>query len=69
MPEILKNGGIYFDPENPNTISAALETLIRDTSQRQTLAAQAKKLASEHSWERCAENTFAFLAQTLKKNS
>jgi len=69
MPEILKNGGIYFDPENPNTISAALETLIRDTSQRQTLAAQAKKLASEYSWERCAENTFAFLSQTLKRNS
>ena len=30
MPEVLRDGGVYFDPENPESIAAAIETLIRD---------------------------------------
>lgn len=62
MPEVLKNGGIYFNPENPDTISAALAILIEDSNQRETLAKRARELASEYSWERCAASTFSFLS-------
>lgn len=28
MPEVLEDGEIYFDPENPDSIDAAIEDLI-----------------------------------------
>ena len=31
MPEILRDGGIYFDPENVDSIKDALELMINDT--------------------------------------
>lgn len=66
MPEILGDGGIYFNPEDPATITATFEVLISDSSRRKTLARQAKKLAEKYSWERCGKETFSFLAQTAK---
>ncbi len=34
MPEVLRDGGVYFDPENPESIATAIETLIRDPELR-----------------------------------
>jgi len=66
MPEVLKHGGVYFKPEDPGTIAAAMEILITDSSQRKTLAERASQLAGKYSWERCGKETFSFLAQTAK---
>jgi glycosyltransferase involved in cell wall biosynthesis len=61
MPEVLLDGGVYFDPENAVSIANAVEPLIRDSALREHKAARAKHLATQYSWARCAAETWAFL--------
>jgi glycosyltransferase involved in cell wall biosynthesis len=63
MPDILRDGGVYFDPENVDDIVRALRELASDPSLRAAKAQRAYELASDLSWERCAARTFAFLSQ------
>lgn len=67
MPEILGEAGVYFDPESPPTIAAALRTLIESPALRAEKADAAFKRAKAFSWERCAEETFGFLHRTTKR--
>lgn len=62
MPDVLQDGGVYFDPERPDTIAGALWTLLDDADQRRTLAARSAALAADYSWARCADETFSCLA-------
>ena len=62
MPEVLQNSGIYFDPFQPHEIAEAMRTLINSPELRFRLAAQAKELSRAYSWQRCAKETFDFLA-------
>jgi hypothetical protein len=64
MPEVLEDGGEYFDPEIPESIVTALCKLIDDEGLRQRLASRAKTLAARYSWERCARETWSFLVET-----
>ena len=64
MPEVLKDGGVYFDPENPDSIANAIENLLVHPEKCQQLAARARELASQYSWRRCAKETFSFIVQT-----
>ncbi len=66
MPEVLEDGGTYFDPENPDTIAAALTLLIDDDALRTELAARSSILAGRYSWQRCADETFAYLAEIAR---
>lgn len=66
MPEVLEEGGEYFDPEDPESIVSALRKLIEDSDLRQRLALRAKTLATRYSWERCARETWSFIAETYK---
>jgi glycosyltransferase involved in cell wall biosynthesis len=63
MPEVLQDGGSYFDPEDPDSIAAALEVLSTDRERRRTSAARARALAAKYSWARCADETWTFLAE------
>lgn len=67
MPEILRDGGVYFDPESPPSIAAALRTLAQDPALRLTLAQRAQTYAAEFSWTRCARETWTFLADTARR--
>ncbi len=69
MPEMLREGGVYFDPEAPATIAAAIRTLLDDPERRARCAAQAHAQAQRFSWPRCAEETFAFLAQIARSGA
>jgi len=62
MPEILGDGGLYFDPENPENIAEALRSLIADVGLRKKLAKKSYAKAKTYSWKKCAEQAFAFLA-------
>lgn len=62
MPEILDGGGMYCDPEQPESIAAAMARLMNDADVRASLAATAQSRAREYSWSRCARKTFDFLA-------
>jgi glycosyltransferase involved in cell wall biosynthesis len=67
MPEVLEDGGVYFDPEDSGSIAAAVEDLITDPGKRTRLAARAKQLSGQYSWTRCARETFSFVAEVAKR--
>jgi glycosyltransferase involved in cell wall biosynthesis len=62
MPEILGEAGVYFDPEWPEQVAAAIQVLVEDSALRQFFADSAYDRAQEYSWERCANETFAYLS-------
>lgn len=66
MPEVLGDGGVYFDPEAPESIAAALQRLISGPDLRQRLAVRARVLSAQYSWDRCARETWMFLVDTHK---
>lgn len=66
MPEVLADGGVYFDPEDMDSIAMAIKKIVQDSLLRSTIATRAKELAMQYSWRRCAEETLAFTAETIK---
>lgn len=61
LPDILRNAGVYFNPELPASIADAVSQLLVSDTQRQTLGERAHRYASEYTWERSAHQTFAFI--------
>jgi len=68
MPEVLDDGGIYFDPENAESIASAIETMIKDEKLRITIAQRAKVLSDQYTWARCAAETWDFICNVAKEN-
>ncbi|HEX2613600.1 MAG TPA: glycosyltransferase, partial [Fibrobacteria bacterium] len=66
LPEILQDGGTYFDPEDDASIAAAVERLIVDDALREFSARRAHTLAEAYSWRRCSGETFSFITQTSR---
>lgn len=64
MPEVLGDAGSYFDPCSVDSIVAALLAFAEDRAQRTEFSAEAYKRARAYSWQRCADDTFAFIART-----
>jgi glycosyltransferase involved in cell wall biosynthesis len=62
MPEVLGDGGLYFDPENVSQMADVIERLCCDAGLRARCAAAAARRAGVYSWERCARETFSYLA-------
>jgi len=60
----MQDAGTYFNPEEPASIAQAVEKLILEGSFRQSVAEKAKVLSNQYSWERCARETWIFLAKT-----
>lgn len=67
LPETLKDGGVYFDPEVPTSISESIKILIDDVQKREQLTRRAKNLSQLYSWERCANELFSFIIKTHKQ--
>jgi glycosyltransferase involved in cell wall biosynthesis len=63
MPEVLRDAGVYFDPEKPAEIAAAVRRYLESSELRQRNVKLALDYASEYSWERCARESFDFLAE------
>jgi glycosyltransferase involved in cell wall biosynthesis len=61
MPEVLKNGGVYFNPENPQSIANSIANLLLNNELRIQLSICAKELSFSYSWKRCADETFDYL--------
>jgi glycosyltransferase involved in cell wall biosynthesis len=62
MPEILGDGGVYFDPESPAETADALMRMIGSPQLRTEKAAASFAAAKKYSWRWCADETFGFLA-------
>lgn len=69
LPETLQDAGVYFDPQNEQSIANAIEVLIQDPNLRQTLAGRAKKLAEIYSWEVCTAQTWRYIVDTEQRVS
>lgn len=67
MPEVLEDGGVYFDPESPESIAVAVERVIKDRGLRESKAMRAREISERYSWSRCAKETWQFLAETCGK--
>jgi len=63
MPEVLGDGGVYFDPERPADIARALRELIASLLLRAEKAQESYTAALAYDWKRCADETFGFLAR------
>jgi glycosyltransferase involved in cell wall biosynthesis len=68
MPELLGDAGIYFDPEQPEEIAAAIRQLIASPDLRAEKARAAYQRAQALSWARCADETFDFLVHACGKH-
>ncbi len=66
MPEVLADAGVYFDPEQPDEIAAAIRTLIVSPKLRLEKAKAAFERAQAFLWDRCAYETFEFLAAVAR---
>ena len=63
MPEVLRDGGIYFDPLEPDDIATAIKMLIESPRLRADKAAMAYRRSKAFSWRRCDDETFRFIQQ------
>lgn len=61
MPDVLQDGGIFFDPEDPISIARAVKIFANDSTLRSQCARRAHQLSLQYSWRRCADQTFGFL--------
>ena len=62
MPEILREGGEYFNPEKSDTIYNAIIKLIHSSNNRAQKADIAFNISKKYSWEKCSQQTFRFLS-------
>jgi len=60
MPEILRDGGVYFDPEKTNEIADAIEALVMNSKETKTLTQKAFEYSEEYQWSLSADQTFKF---------
>jgi glycosyltransferase involved in cell wall biosynthesis len=66
LPDILKDAGVYFDPDDPGSIACAITQLISSTENRQMLGERAHQYAHAYTWKRCAGQTFDFIRQVYE---
>jgi glycosyltransferase involved in cell wall biosynthesis len=67
MPELLGDGAIFFNPEDPREIAQAVEKLILSPKFRETIAWKVYIRAKEFSWDRCARETFQFISKVKQE--
>lgn len=67
--EILKDGGLYFNPESSDNIADKLEELISSPQIRDQLSMKSFYFANYFSWEKCADETFSFLSSFKRKHT
>lgn len=69
MPEVLQDGGIYFNPENVNQIVDTLNIIIKNKEKRAYISARAYEISQQYSWNRCSNETFQYLADIVNKKA
>ena len=68
MPEVLGKAGVYFDPENPDSMCRQLIALFKAQTTRRRLGLLARQRAQKYSWDKCAKETFRFCHQVLGRH-
>jgi glycosyltransferase involved in cell wall biosynthesis len=65
MPEIAGDGALLIDPKSTEELRAAMTRLLLSPSERESLAAKAKRQAERYRWEDCAAKSWAFFERAL----
>lgn len=68
LPDILKDAGTYFNPEDPKSIVEAIRILLFDVNLRETLGKKAYRNSQDYTWERCATQTFNYIRKLKLEN-
>ena len=68
MRGILRDAGIYCDPESVPSLVAAMRELSGSPALRNLLASRAYSAALDFSWERCALRTIGLLGKVARTN-
>jgi glycosyltransferase involved in cell wall biosynthesis len=63
MPEVLQNGGVYFNPEDHNSIFAAVKIIIEDKELRANISKIALARSRLFSWNRCSRETWQYIVE------
>ncbi|MDO9153332.1 MAG: glycosyltransferase family 1 protein [Paludibacter sp.] len=69
MPEVLKDNGFYFDPENVDSITEALVQLIENPVLRYQRSMKVFDEVGNYTWKDCALNTFDYLYKVAKQHN
>jgi glycosyltransferase involved in cell wall biosynthesis len=67
MPEVLQDGGEYFDPESVQSTRKALERLLKSEELRQKYSARAYNLSKKYTWQNCSKSTFNIITKWGKE--
>tara|TARA_B110000003_G_C16580684_1_gene507964 strand:- start:236 stop:1333 length:1098 start_codon:yes stop_codon:yes gene_type:complete len=67
MPEVLENGGVYFDPENALSIEGAIERILCSSDLRSSISKAAKSKARQYNWKQCSDDTFGYISKIYKE--
>lgn len=67
MPEILGDGGVYFDPLDPRHMAAAIGKLLGNPDLAERLGQAAQERSQLYSWEKAAKATADILVAAGKK--
>lgn len=65
LPEVAGNGGIYFEPNDINSISMAISKVIYNSELSQQMAFKGKIRLNNFSWKKCAEETIKSYAKAI----
>lgn len=65
MPEILKNGGLYFDPLDSKEISDKILFLMNSKKLRTKYSEMSGSIGSGFSWRKCSDQTFKFIKSAM----
>jgi glycosyltransferase involved in cell wall biosynthesis len=60
IPEVVGDGGMYFDPKDEDALSAAMEQILSDSSLRDDLIQRGVAREKQYSWDACAKETLDF---------
>jgi glycosyltransferase involved in cell wall biosynthesis len=67
MPEFLRDGGHYFDPESLDNTVVAITSFFENPERRFELATLSHRYAQEFSWRKCVTETTCFLNEIANK--
>lgn len=65
LPEIYGDAARYFDPQDVQAISDAINEVLTDKNLRQNLIRKGRQQAAKYSWQRTAEQTLEVYKQAL----
>lgn len=66
MPEVLRDSGVYFNPEDEISIAAAIKKLINNKDLRHNLSQKSLIYSQKFSWLKCSSETFSHIQNTYK---